>query len=115
MVALPGFHLGPLRAALGTDAGEVSFADIVEIGSNPARMIPAISAFANRHRGRRVSYVGESVWATRRPPEVLEAVKNDALSNLAFAGQEVSELCPYGASELPASVLAMARQTHPLL
>jgi anti-sigma regulatory factor (Ser/Thr protein kinase) len=114
MVSVPDFHLGPLRAALDTDAGRVSFTDMAEIGGNPARMIPAVSAFAGRHQGRRVSCVGECVWPARRSPEVLEAVKNEALTNLAFAGQEVTALCPY-AAELPAGVLALAEQTHPLL
>src|SRR5438874_9543855 len=59
MVAVPGPRAGQLRAALGAGAGGVAFADMEEIGGNPARVIPAVTDFADTHRGRRVSWVSE--------------------------------------------------------
>ena len=42
LVAVPGRRLDLVRAALGPAAEAVSFADMVGLGRNPARIIPAI-------------------------------------------------------------------------
>src|ERR1700716_2170399 len=51
-----------LRTALGRDADEVLFADMGEVGANPARIIPAWHDFVTRHAdsGRRLSGIGVS-------------------------------------------------------
>jgi anti-sigma regulatory factor (Ser/Thr protein kinase) len=113
--ALPLARAGPLREALGADARQVAFADMAEVGRNPGRIIPAIHAFVDRHRGKRVSYVGEPAWAGRSAAELVEAARHEALINLAFSGKPVTVLCPYDAAGLPPDVLADAERTHPEL
>jgi anti-sigma regulatory factor (Ser/Thr protein kinase) len=115
LVAVPAFRAGPLRQRLGADAGRVAWADMDEVGRNPARIIPALAAFARDHAGARVSVVGECAWPGRTDPELTEAIKQEALANLAFRGMPVTALCPFDRTGLPPGVLAMAGQVHPLL
>jgi anti-sigma regulatory factor (Ser/Thr protein kinase) len=115
LLTVPHWRAGPLRAALGGDARRVAFADTAGPGGNPARIIPAVVAFAERHRGARVACVAECTWPGRPAPEVLEVAKHEALSNLAYAGLPLTALCPYGVTESSAGLLALAEQTHPLL
>jgi len=115
LVAVPAFRAGPLRRMLGTDARQVAWADMGEVGRNPARIIPALTAFARDHAGSRVSCVGECAWPGRTGPELTEAIKQEALANLAFRAMPVSALCPFDRTGLPPGVLAMVGQVHPLL
>ncbi len=115
LVAVPGYWLGPLRAALGSDGPQVAFADMSQIGRNPAGIIPAVRAFMDRHPGTRISYLGEPAWPGRTVAELLEATKHEALVNLAFAGTPANILCLYDRAGLPASVLSVAEHTHPAL
>jgi anti-sigma regulatory factor (Ser/Thr protein kinase) len=101
--------------ALGADARRVEFADMTEMGRNPAWIIPRVLAFIARHAGRRVRYVGEPAWGARSPAELREVTKHEALINLAFAGADAEILCPYDTAALGPAVLADARRTHPLL
>ena len=41
-----------LRAELGSDAKSVVFADMADVGGNPARIIPAWREFVNTHGGQ---------------------------------------------------------------
>jgi anti-sigma regulatory factor (Ser/Thr protein kinase) len=115
LVALPGPKVGLLRKYLDGLADRVCFADMTEMGANPARIIPRVAAFVDAHSGRPVRYVGEPVWETRTAAELCEATRHEALINLAFAGTAASILCPYDRSRLPAGVIAHARQTHPVV
>ena len=114
-VAVPGPKVGLLREHLGERAGRVSFADMTEMGANPAWIIPQVAAFADAHRGRAVRYVGEPIWETRTAAELCEATRHEALINLAFAGTAASMLCPYDRARLPPAVIADAERTHPVL
>src|SRR5690242_1587279 len=58
LVAVPAFRAGPLRQALGAGAGQVTWADMAEMGRNPARIIPALTAFARDHPGTRSAASG---------------------------------------------------------
>jgi anti-sigma regulatory factor (Ser/Thr protein kinase) len=115
LVAVPAFRAGPLRQALGADAGQVTWTDMAEVGRNPARIIPALTAFTRDHAGTRVSCVGESAWPGRTGPELTEAIKQEALANLAFRDMPVTALCPFDRTGLPPGVPALAGQVHPLL
>jgi anti-sigma regulatory factor (Ser/Thr protein kinase) len=113
--ALPPDKVSLIAAALGADAARVEFADMTEIGRNPAWIIPRVEAFAGQHAGRRVRYVGEPISAARSPAELREATKHEALISLAFAGADAEILCPYDTAAVGPAVLADARRTHPLL
>ena len=56
-----------------------------------------------------------ATWASRSAPEYAACVEHEALTNLAFAGQEVSILCAYNLTDLPEHAVADAERTHPTL
>jgi anti-sigma regulatory factor (Ser/Thr protein kinase) len=105
-----------LREELGGDPEGVRFADMLQVGRNPARIIPAWRDFASEHAtsGRRFRGIGEPIWATRSASELVECARHEALLNLAFAGGQAWWLaCPYDTDSLPSSVLAEAERNHP--
>jgi anti-sigma regulatory factor (Ser/Thr protein kinase) len=93
----------------------VTIADMRELGGNPARLIPALRAFADGFPDRRVRYLGEPAWADRSGAELLETARHESLLNLAFADAQISVLCPYNATDLSPAVLADACGAHPTL
>jgi anti-sigma regulatory factor (Ser/Thr protein kinase) len=115
LVAVPGPKGDLLRERLDGRQSAVTFADMREMGRNPAWIIPRVQGFLDAHRGAQVRYVGEPIWQSRTAAELVEATRHEALINLAFAGVPASILCPYDTASLPADVLAHAEQTHPLL
>jgi anti-sigma regulatory factor (Ser/Thr protein kinase) len=112
LVAVPGAKAQVIRDRLDDGPGEVVFTDMAQLGRNPARIIPEVRAFADKHPGQRLRFVGEPVWPGRSAAEVCEAARHEALINLAFAQTPITILCPYDASGLAESVLAGARRTH---
>jgi anti-sigma regulatory factor (Ser/Thr protein kinase) len=115
LVALMAPKIRLLREALGADADRVRFADMLELGRNPARIMPVWQQFVDQHVGpqRPARGIGEPIWAGRRPPEVAEAQLHEALLNVAFDdGPGWRLLCPYDAAQLGESMLAAARRTH---
>jgi anti-sigma regulatory factor (Ser/Thr protein kinase) len=106
-----------LRGHLDGDADGVRFADMEEVGRNPARIIPAWQDFAGEHpAGRSLRGIGEPIWAARTAPELAECHRHEALVNLAFAGVEtVRLLCPYDTAALDPAVIEHAHRTHPLI
>jgi anti-sigma regulatory factor (Ser/Thr protein kinase) len=113
--AVPAARISLIKDALGADGQHVEFADMAELGRNPAWIIPRVLRFASRHPGRRTRYVGEPVWASRTGAELREATRHEALINLAFATADADILCPYDTAALDPAVIADARCTHPLL
>lgn len=116
LVAVPGSHLDALRSALGPDRAHVQFVDMAEVGRNPGRIIPAVLyAFTQTHPARRVRIVSEPIWSGRSAAEYRAALQHEALINIALANHEATILCAYDCAGLDATVLAQARQTHPVL
>lgn len=105
-----------LRAALGEPAAEhVMFADMAEVGANPARIIPAWREFVDVHGAgdRQLRGIGEPIWKGRCADELAECQRHESLLNVAFAGgQAWLLLCPYDTSALDESVIAEARRSH---
>ncbi|MGQ5608244.1 MULTISPECIES: sensor histidine kinase [unclassified Streptomyces] len=114
LVAVPSPRLQLLREAIGTGYADVTFVDMGQAGRNPGRILSLLQNFADQHRDRRPSIVGEPIWVGRTPTEVREATRHEALINLAFDGRPVTILCPYDTA-LPERVLAEAHRTHPVV
>ena len=119
LVVVSAAKIARLRGELGAGAAErVTFADIAEVGTNPARIIPAWRAFVDAHagRGRRLRGVGEPIWAQRSPDELVECQRHEALLNVAFAGAEdFWLLCPYDVDALEPDVIEKAHHSHPVM
>ena len=117
LVVLDSAKITALRSALGSDARGVGFADMMEVGANPARIIPIWQDFVERHsgRGRRVRGIGEPVWAGRSLAELAECKRHEELLNLAFDDPAFTLLCPYDSAALDRAVLDAARRAHPVV
>ncbi len=115
LVAVPGPAAQVVRAGLDGQSADVTFADMTELGRNPARVIPTIWDFAQSHRGRPVRFVAELAWPGRSAPELHEAVAHEAMINLAFRGTAVAVLCPYDVGRLDPETVASAARTHPVI
>lgn len=113
--AVPASRAELIRDALGPDAGLVEFADMTEMGRNPAWIIPRLLMFISRHAGQRIRYVGEPIWGSRTAAELRETIRHETLINLAFATADADILCPYDTERLDPAVITDARRTHPLL
>ncbi len=118
MVAVVPEHSAWIRQELGSAAHQVHFVDMMELGHNPARIIPAWQEFVDDRCGvgRPARGIGEPIWPGRQPEEIVECQLHEALLNLAVDPRlPFWLLCPYDAVHLDAGVLAEARQSHPAL
>ena len=118
LVITSAAQLQALRAELGSDAGAVEFADMAEVGSNPAWIIPRWQAFVDREskNGRRLRGIGEPIYPERNADELSECQWHESLLNLAIdRATPLWLLCPYDASALDPGVVEEARRSHPLV
>ena len=118
LVVVAAEKIARLRGELGARANLVHFADMLDVGSNPARIIPAWKSFVDEHAGSGppLRGIGEPIWAGRSSEELIECERHEALLNLAFAESRAWWLlCPYDVGELPPTVLEEARRNHPFV
>jgi len=113
LVACDSPSLRAMRDRLDSIAEDVTWADSSGPGTNPGRMIHAISRFAARHADRPAWCLQEAAWPSRPDDEVWEVIRYEALMNLALDSEGVRVLCPYY-SGLPSAVMSCAQATHPL-
>jgi anti-sigma regulatory factor (Ser/Thr protein kinase) len=103
-----------LRTALGPDSERVRFAEMREVGRNPALIIPLWREFVDENGGRSARGIGEPVWAARSPAALDECQRHEALLNVAFAPEPSWKLlCPYDAGALGPEVLEKVGHSHP--
>lgn len=115
-IALPTPKLVLLREALGDAADVVNWADTAVLGRNPARTFPMFAAaIGSAPAATRIRWVAEPIWPGCSAEHYPAFVRNEALFNLAFAGEPLLTLCPFDAANLPEEVIADARRTHPLI
>lgn len=118
MVAVEPRKIGLLKRNLNGEAERVQFANMYELGRNPALIIPAWREFVDESAvgGRTSRGIGEPIWPGRSEAEVAECDHHESLLNLAFEdGPSWRLLCPYNTTALPPSVLDGARHNHPVI
>jgi anti-sigma regulatory factor (Ser/Thr protein kinase) len=117
LVVVEGRKIDLLREALGRESAEVEFADMRVLGENPARIIPAWRAFADRNSEARVIRgVGEPISPARRPDELDECQRHEMLINVALHDTPGMWLvCPYDTDALDEAVVAEAQCSHPFM
>ena len=113
IAAGPGISL--LRERMNGQTDRVHWADAARVGANPARIIPLLLAFADAHADRPVRFLQELAWAARTSAEQCEAIRHEALINVAFADAPVQVLCSYDSARLDPAIIRSARSTHPTL
>jgi anti-sigma regulatory factor (Ser/Thr protein kinase) len=106
-----------LRRELGSAAGRVSFADMADVGANPARIIGVWWRFAQAHaRTAQLHGIGEALSPDRSAAEIGECELYEALLNVAFdAATPLRLVCPYDLATLTADVVEEAQRNHPFL
>ncbi len=118
MVATGADKIDRLRVSLGERAQEVHFADMAQVGANPARIIPFWHDFVNQYGSgrRRLRGIGEPIWYGRSADELIECQRHESLINVAF-GSDVPMwlLCPYDTGQLDSAVIEEAFRSHPYL
>jgi anti-sigma regulatory factor (Ser/Thr protein kinase) len=107
---LPGASLERVRRQLGQE-DRCSLQDMTAVGRNPARILSLLCDWVDRHPGP-VRLVAESTWSGRSQAESAEAMRHEALVNLALADADASLLCPYGSEALSPDQLADAERSH---
>jgi anti-sigma regulatory factor (Ser/Thr protein kinase) len=115
LVVVSAAKIDLLRSELGDDAQKVRFADMDEVGTNPARIIPAWHEFVTEHSTgeRPFRGVGEPIWPDRSPDELVECERHEALLNLAFdGGPDWWLACPYDVDALEPAVIDEAQRNH---
>jgi anti-sigma regulatory factor (Ser/Thr protein kinase) len=112
LVAVPRPRTKLLRALLDNGVQEVAFADMTDLGRNPARIIADLRRFVHAHRGTASRFVGEPAWPGRSAAEYREIQLHQALLDVAVEDSPVSILCPYDATALTPEVMDDACRTH---
>ncbi|HVE94168.1 MAG TPA: sensor histidine kinase [Acidimicrobiales bacterium] len=118
LVVVSADKIAMLKERLGVQADRVQFADMAEVGANPARIIPVWRRFADKAlaAGRAFRGIGEPIWADRPADELVECQRHERLINLAFAdASNFRLLCPYDTSALGPDVLSEAFRSHTAL
>jgi anti-sigma regulatory factor (Ser/Thr protein kinase) len=115
VVAVPEPRLRALGERLGGPSEQLALIDMVALGRNPARIIPALQQVLDERPGETLRWVGEPVWPGRRHCEEVEGERHEALLNVAFGDAPVAILCPYDVGGLDPAVLVGAQRTHPVV
>jgi anti-sigma regulatory factor (Ser/Thr protein kinase) len=114
-VVLPAATLRLISSALPPPPRRMIFADMADLGRNPARLIAAGHSFGDKHPTDRVCCLWEPAWPGRSAPELLEVARHEALCNIAFRGRAMTIVCLYDTARLPAAVINDAARTHPVV
>jgi anti-sigma regulatory factor (Ser/Thr protein kinase) len=115
LVALSERKLVALKSELGSEADDVAFADMDQLGWNPARIIPAWDRFLSKHPGQRVRGIGEPVAPGQDRDKRTECHRHEALLNTAFTDVRFWLLCAYDLSALDPQTVDEARRNHPFV
>jgi anti-sigma regulatory factor (Ser/Thr protein kinase) len=117
LVVVSAEKIDLLRRELGAEAENVAFADMADVGDNPARIIAAWQAFVQRNAGAAQLWgIGEPIYPERSPTELAECQLHEALLNVAFdAATPFWLLCPYNLEALATDVIDEAQRTHPFV
>jgi anti-sigma regulatory factor (Ser/Thr protein kinase) len=107
-----------IRGEVNGANGAILFADMADIGLNPARIIPLWRTFVAEHGNAStpVRGIGEPIWRGRTPDELVECQRHEELLNLAFADDsDFRLLCPYDTESLDDAVIEEAVRSHPVV
>jgi anti-sigma regulatory factor (Ser/Thr protein kinase) len=116
MVAVGPEQTDLLQRELGADARRIRFADMREVGRNPAAIVPLWREFVDEANGALVRGIGEPVWASRSLAALEECRRQESLLNVAFEkGPAWSLLCPYDAVSIGDDILEKVALSHPCL
>jgi len=106
--------LAAMREALGADAQRVTFLNVEEAYTRPARTLAAYhEVYVDQFRNAPVVRVASDVQVGPSPGDWDEWLGYEAMMNHCFAHLPTWALCTYDANRLPDSVLDAVWRTHP--
>ena len=106
LVVVDRRKIARLRERLRSDSALVAFADMSEVGANPAHLIPALRGFVDGHPAdQALRVMGEVIWPGQSEDALAEYQRHEALTNMAFAGSNLWAICPYDVSALDAATI----------
>jgi anti-sigma regulatory factor (Ser/Thr protein kinase) len=114
LAILPPVTRPVVESALAAGGAEGHFEDMSERARNPSCLLQIQQDWVQEH-GSPARMLSEGLWPERRPAEVVEVLRHEALVNLALGDAPARLLCPYDVEHLEADALEGARLTHPLL
>lgn len=116
-IATTDRNTGWLRAALGADAGRVTWGASSRCYRHPVRALAAMYRIAHRPRpdGRQLRIIAEPWWTARSAPEAKAWIRYESLINRALAGAHVALLCTYDTTTIDQDLLTNVARTHPEL
>jgi len=118
LVVVNARKIDMLQAELGQKADGVVFADMDQVGRNPARIIPEWRKFVDENSARRqpMRGIGEPIWPGRTDAELAECHHHETLLNFAFlTAKQFWLFCPYNTETLGSDVIERMAATHPVL
>lgn len=114
LIASAGPVLQRLRIQLGGHGEHVTWTGMASATTNPRRITAVVRAFADEHPGQPIRIIQEPAWHVLSPAHLREAIRHEALLNLALAGTGASVLCAYD-GQLDAARTAAAEHVHPMM
>jgi anti-sigma regulatory factor (Ser/Thr protein kinase) len=114
-IATTDRHAGWLRAALGADAGRVTFEDRSQYYQHPVRALAALHRTVQQasRAGRRLRLIGEPWWNARTTQQSKEWARYESLVNAALAWSNAALVCTYDTRVVGPGVVTDVVRTHP--
>ncbi len=112
MVMAPPGKLAPLGEALADHAHEFELHDSTAAYRPQARSLQVAMDYVGEQPTRRTRLVAEQDLSARTDLEIAAYLRQEASSNLVFAGFPAKLLCTYDAAALPGYVVDGCRHTH---
>jgi anti-sigma regulatory factor (Ser/Thr protein kinase) len=101
-----------VESALQSTDADCHFEDMSDRARNPSCLLQIQRDWVQEHAAP-VRMLSEGLWPERRPAEVAEVLRHEALVNLALDDASAKLLCPYDVEHLEVEALQGARLTHP--
>jgi transcriptional regulator with XRE-family HTH domain len=117
LVVTPAPNIEALKKVLGEDAARLEFAESRDWYRAPQEALAAYRRFAQQKADDGFPWcyvVGEPLWSSS-DDAVLAWAAYESMFNVLFDSTPLSVICPYDLRSCPASVIDIARQTHPHL
>jgi anti-sigma regulatory factor (Ser/Thr protein kinase) len=118
LVVVDAPKIDRLRRVFDREASSVAYADMQDVGRNPALILQKWRDFVAEHAdtGRALRGVGEPVSPARSEAALVECHIHESLLNAAFETEpDFWMLCPYDTTDLAGSDVAHAVANHPYL
>lgn len=114
LVVLPPARLELVRRLRDDVRVELHLRDATLVARNPSVVLELLEGWVSAHSGP-VRAISELIWPGRRPAEVVECLRHEALVAEQLRDARLSLLCAFDGESLAGEALEGLRLTHPAL